>query len=154
MGKQEPKKQPELPSAEDVVKIEPLAMQEEFVRMPADLAYWNAKLADVDKRFLLAKAQSEHSWAKLWLTTREKLLLSDGKATEKLIENTALADPEWQKAHLALVEVEAERSSIKGTVDAIRAKKEMLISLGATIRAEMDGDPMVRREHRMAHNQS
>ena len=136
---------------QNVVKIEPLAMQEEFIRVPADLAYWNELYAQVLKRYLVGKAQSEHLWARLWLETREKLLTTDGKATEKMIENATMANPEWQKAHLALVEVEAEKSSIRGTVDAIAAKKEMLISLGAHVRAEMDGDPMVRREHRDAH---
>jgi hypothetical protein len=136
-----------LKAVRDAVKIEPLAMQEEFVRIPADLSYWNAQYADLLRRFLVAKAESEHLWARIWMETRETLLI-DGKATEKLIESKATCNPEWQKAHLALVELEAEKARVRGVVEAIEAKKEMLISLGAHLRAEMEGDPMVRRDVR------
>lgn len=138
-----------LKAVQDAVKIEPLAMQEEFVRIPADLSYWNAQYSDLLRLYLVAKAESEHLWARVWLETREALL-TDGKATEKLIENKAMCNPEWQKAHLGLVELEAEKARVRGICDAIGAKKEMLISLGAHLRAEMDGDPMVRRD---VHNQ-
>ena len=82
----------------------------------------------------------------MWLETRESLL-ADGKATEKLIEAKAMCNPEWQKAHIALVEIEAEKTRVRGICDSIAAKKEMLISLGAHIRSEMEGDPMLRRDH-------
>lgn len=131
----------------DAVQIEPLAMQEEFVRIPADLSHWNAKYTEALKAFLLAKARAEEIWARVWLTTREALL-ADGKATEKLIEAKAQGDEDYQKAHLALIEAEVEKARVMGVVDAIRAKKEMLISLGATIRAEMEGDPLLKREMR------
>jgi len=136
-----------LKAVQDAVKIEPLAMAEEFVRIPADLAYWNAQYSDLLRLYLVAKAESEHLWARVWLETREALL-TDGKATEKLIESKATCNPEWQKAHLALVELEAEKARVRGVVDAIAAKKEMLISLGAHIRSEMEGDPMLRRDTR------
>lgn len=141
-----------LKAVKDAVAIEPLAMQEEFVRIPGDLSHWNAQFSEALKRFLVAKAESEHLWARLWLEAREALL-TDGKATEKLIEAKVNVTPEWQKAHINLVELEAEKTHIRGIVDAIEAKKEMLISLGAHIRSEMEGDPMVRRDHRQAHRQ-
>lgn len=139
-----------LKAVQDAVKIEPLAMQEEFIRIPADLSHWNAQYAEVLKAYLLAKARTEHEWARIWLETREALL-ADGKATEKLIESKAMCNPDWQKAHLSLVELEAEKARIRGIVDALEAKKEMLVSLGAHLRAEMESDPMVRRDQRQGH---
>lgn len=136
-----------LKAVQDAVAIEPLAMQEEFIRIPADLSHWNAQYTDVLKRYLIAKAQDEETWARVWLETREALLL-DGKATEKLIECKALTNPDYQKVHLALIEVEVEKARVLGVVDAIRSKKEMLISLGAQIRSEMEGDPALRREYK------
>ena len=44
-----------------------------------------------------------------------------------------------------LVEAESEKQKLRGKVEVVSAKKEMLISLGAHIRVEMS-DPMIRAQ--------
>ena len=47
----------------DCVNVEPEALQEEFVRIPADLAYWNERYAQAHREHLLAKLDAERAEA-------------------------------------------------------------------------------------------
>lgn len=137
---------------DECTKILPEAIDEEFVRTPADLAYWNAKYADALDRFLRAKAHADSEWARLWLLTREELLAKDGKATEKVIDAKTEGHPDWAKAQVALIDAEVEKTRLGGRCDAVRTKKDMLQSLGAKIRAEIETDPQVRASHAAARD--
>jgi hypothetical protein len=53
-------------------------------------------------------------------------------------------DPDGQQARAKEVAADAERVRLYGVLDALRSKRDMLISLGAHIRAEMQHDPMIR----------
>lgn len=133
----------------DCVRVEPLALEEEFVRLPADLAYWNAQYSEAFRRYQLAKLYVEKLSAQLSLLVREDLQSQTrGRVTIAEVEMSVQVSPEYQAARAAEVEAEAEKVRLYGVVDAIRSKKEMLISLGAHMRAEMGADPSIR--HRAA----
>lgn len=129
------------------VDIVPEAIQEEYVRLPADLAYWNARYARALKEFLTAKAGEKQMESMLSIKHRELIIDNGGKPTEKMVENAVNTDPKMIEARNLLVETEVEKARIWGLLDAVRSKKEMLISLGAHVRQEMEGDPMVRAAH-------
>lgn len=139
----------------DCVVIEPTALEEEFVRLPADLAYWNARLAGAHRRMLETKLGLERISSRLHLECREKLLADaaskSGEAKIKAptvsdIEAAVSACPEMHAAQDAALTAEAEKVYIAGVVDAVRTKRDMIISLGAHIRAEMQGDPTLREQ--------
>ena len=127
----------------DCSDIIPEAVQEEFVRVPADLAYWNAKYAVALRVFLKAKTYEKQLEALLSIEHRE-VLLKNGKATEKAVEQVVNSDERMVEARNSLIDAEVNKVHVWGILDAIRTKKEMLISLGAHIRQEMGDDPTVK----------
>lgn len=136
----------------DSVSIEPLALESEYVRISSDQAYWNAKLADAFKAYERAKLNRKRLEALLQLQYREELSQS-GKVTEKVIESHVSCDPRMHTAEDEELNAEVELVQMKGVCEAVRAKREMLVSFGAHVRAEMQGDPVVRNNQRIAREQ-
>ncbi len=130
----------------DCVRIEPLVIEEEYVRLPADLAYWNARYSESVQAFLTEKMNSEEHEARQRILHREMLLAAGGKATESQVEAAVLCDPSMREARLRYITAEARKHHVAGIVDAIRTKRDMLISLGAHMRAELQGDPVLKQE--------
>lgn len=127
------------------VNIDPLFLKEEFVRIPGDLAYWNSQFAKAHREFLLAKLRANEI-----ASTQRIILRADNvrKLTVDDMNSLVDEDIDVRTARADLVEKEYERERIKGIVDAIRTKRDMVVSLGAHIRIEMGGDPMIRDQHR------
>lgn len=135
----------------DCVAIEPLAIQEEFTRLPADLAYWNDRYAAALRAHLLAKLDSEETHSRLYIAHRERMLAAGVKPTESQVEAQIDNDPEMHQARLAMVDSEVDKGRLRGIVDAVSTKRDMLVSLGSHIRTEMEGDLVIRKRHAEAH---
>lgn len=130
---------------QDCVRIEPLALQEEYVRLPADYAYWNEQYRQALEASLVAKADKERIWSTCYLVETERTHPTTGKpVTVDYAKAAVEANQEYYEAVKAAITTEVELTRIKGVLEAIRAKREMLVSLGATLRQEMQHDPMVR----------
>lgn len=116
------------------VDITPEAIQEEFIRVPADMAYWGAKYAEASRAYLIAEQAVKECKARLRLAIREtattKLTVDDVDAR---VEGSA----EYQTTKMAEIEAEAAKLAAKARLDAVIAKRDMVMSLGAHIRAEM-----------------
>jgi len=131
--------------AESVV-LDELALQAEFVRLPADLAYWNHRFARASEAAALAKLDLERTEAVVSLAVRQKLLDDGAKATEGVVDAYVIKNSSVYEAKKKHILAEAERVRIHGVCDAIRTKRDMLISTGAHIRAEMNHDPRMRQD--------
>ncbi len=59
-------------------------------------------------------------------------------------------DREYAQVYRARAVAEAEKEGARLSVEAIRVKKEALISLGATVRQELENDPVIRQRAAMA----
>jgi hypothetical protein len=132
----------------ECVRIDPLDIQAEFIRVPGDLAYWNDRYADALREFLISEADFKILKAQLEPLTRQALLDAGGKTTEAQVKAAIDSDDQVLEAQRRCVEAEVEKNRLYGALDAIRSKKEMLISLGAHLRAEMGGDPVLRDQMR------
>lgn len=132
------------------VAIEPLALQEEFVRLPADMAHWGARYAQAFRAWKLAALAEERVEAELHVEHRERMAMAnpDGKKgpTVDAVNSAVVNDQRYHDAHYRTIEAEVEKLRVQGTLEAVRAKREMLISLGAQLRAEMQSDPRVRAD--------
>ena len=135
----------------DCVRIEPLAIQEEYVRLPADLAYWNAQYADAQREHLMAKVEYEVIDRELYPVVRQELEAGGQRVTEKMIEAGIGQSGVWVDAKKRVAEADALKAKMYGVLDAVRTKRDMLISLGAHLRAEMQHDPTL-REHSAAYS--
>jgi hypothetical protein len=130
----------------DCVTIDRDAITDEYVRVAADLAYWSKKHADAELDMLVAKAKVKEIESTAYLQARE-LLENDPsvkRATESMVDATANRMPAVTRAREEYAETSARRKELEGVVMAISSKREMLISLGATLRKEMDGEPSMR----------
>lgn len=128
------------------VSIDPVDLQQEFVTLPADLAYWGARHADAHRAALKAKFALEQAEAKTRLFIREQLNLSGQKATVDEINARVIVDEFYAEARLAAIETESVALRYRNLLSSVHAKKDMLVSVGAQVRAEMDGNPSLRRQ--------
>ena len=132
----------------DSVEIDDLVLDAEFIRVPADLAFWSARYADSVKVYLLAKLEKERVQGKVRLMLKAEAVIEKNKMTADDLEAAVANDPDYLDAAVVLIESDAEMKHAKGRVEAVAAKKDMVQSLGAKLRSEMERDPMIRQEHR------
>lgn len=136
----------------EATSIDPLLLEEEFAGIASKLAYFNEQYADAYRNMLLAKARYERTEAQRSLEIRESLDDGGKKPTEATIRAHVDTDDKVIAARLHLVECESDKVRLGGVLDALRAKKDALISIGAHIRAEMGGNPSLRAEARGARD--
>ena len=134
----------------DCIHVDPIVIQEEFARVAPDLAYWSAKFAEAHKTYLEAKILRDNVRGAKWFIVKNDLLATRGKCSNPDVEAALDTDEDMNEALASLVEAEYERERLKGVLEAVRAKKDMLISMGAMIRAEMQGDPVIRDQSRLS----
>lgn len=120
-------------------------LDEDMRRLPGDLAYWNNQYAEAFRKHARIKVNCDKLNGQLFMEHREKLILSEGKATEKMIGAMVDQDETWHAARISLVEAEAEKVRLRGVCDAVIAKKDMMQSIGAKLRIEMANDPSIRQ---------
>lgn len=137
----------------DCVAVEPTALEEEFVRLPADLAYWNERYARAYKNYAVAKIARERTGARLNIQLREEINAqqTDPKAKAKGPTVDAVAAQVDNHADMiaardAEIDAEVEKVRLYGVLDAVRSKKDMLVQIGAHIRVEMQNDPVLREQ--------
>lgn len=127
----------------EAVRITPEALEEEFVRVPADLAYWSGQYSDALDAHLRAEGYEDRLEALLLIEKRQELLDAGAKVTESQVAAAVKTDARMQAAEEGRITAEVAVARLKGVVEAIRAKRDMLIQIGATQRAEMERDPMI-----------
>lgn len=130
----------------DFLRIDPVLIQEEYVRLPADIAYWNACYADAFEAWALAKSAREQAYHRLMSHHRD-LLEQKGKSRVTIgeVESQVFQDSQYIAARSDEIDSEAEKLRVHGVVEGLRAKKDMLVSLGAHMRLEMEHDPVLRQ---------
>lgn len=121
----------------DCVSINADRINEEFTRLPGDVAYLAELYSQANRAHLVAKAELEFSEARLSLMYREAAQDAGKKSTEGSIKEQVLGDHSYQADRLAMIEAESNKQTCRGRLDAVLAKKDMLVSLGATLRAEL-----------------
>jgi hypothetical protein len=126
------------------VRITPEAMSQEYMQLPGVLAYWNAQYARTNRAYLDAKLDVAVTRARLQPLVRDALLRAGAKVTESQVEAAIDSNEDMIDAIRRMNAADALKHEAFGIVDTIRAKREMLISLGAHVRAEMAHDPVVR----------
>lgn len=119
------------------VGITPEALTEEFIRVPSDLAYWGERYAEAVGVALRAYYGRKAAYAESLLRIKGIAKINAEKLTEADAAARAEIDPVYHQACLDEVEAEAQKVACKARFDAVVAKKDMIVSIGATQRAEM-----------------
>jgi hypothetical protein len=127
------------PYLKECVDMDLEVLSEEYARQSADYAYWNEKYKDALKAQLLAEFNEQQVEARLYL--QNKQAPDGGKApTEAAVDAKVKLAPEYAEARIHLIETQVEEKHVRGIMDALRTKKDMLTSAGATQRQELEGD--------------
>ena len=134
----------------ECVDLVPEQINEEFARMSADYAYWNEKYAEANRLELLRDWEKKKCFASLYLQKKFDLEAAGKKAPHDLVESEVTTSQVFGAALEALIEAQAESVHLKGILEALRTKREMLISTGAHLRQEMQGDPIMRDKAMLA----
>lgn len=130
----------------EAVSMDPLDLEAEFKRIPALLAQYNEEYAVALRRWLRAKAEVDRTHARLYLEAREIAEEMGEKTTEGSLKATIESKQAYIDAVDARISSEAQKVRVGGILDALSAKKDALISIGAHMRAEMSGQPHLRNE--------
>jgi len=144
----------------DAVRIyadTPEMLDEEFMRQPADLAYWGARFKTVLQKFKLADAKAKRVRKQRYLEIREEIKetarqVAKGKITvddlKTRVEAAVENDPAVLEAEVESITAEAEKEEMRIFLDAVKSKRDMLIQLGAQYRAELERDPALANRSR------
>ena len=119
-----------------------MALEEEFVRLPADIARFNEDYAQAVNELLRAKRHEERTYARVYLEEREKL----GKRTEATVKANVELHEDIEQAVMRRIMAEVEKTRLRGVVEALSAKRDSLISIGAALRDERRGPPVIRED--------
>lgn len=131
----------------ECVEIDPDGLDEEFIRTPADLAYWNERVTLAVEERERAKVERERVEGALminpeFLEAIERLV--GKKPNLDQLKGAIAQDAGYKEAKRREIDAEVEKTRCKGVVDALVTKRDMLISAGAHIREEMRQDLRLR----------
>lgn len=127
-----------------VVQVDSLDVDGHFNRLPADIARWTERYADALGRALRAEARQRRTFAELFLEYKATLLENGKNMSEEVAKYKTRCNPKYVEAQDAEIDAEVARVRIEGVLNALRAKKDALVSLGAGMRAEMNANPSIR----------
>ena len=126
----------------EITHVDPVLVKTEFAKLPGLVARWNAIYADAHEKMLEAKFTMERTEARLSIEWRDQLSRV-GKATEQGVKDRVLCDDRYAQARLAFIEADADAKRARAVCIGLDSKREALMSIGATMRKEMD-DPTIR----------
>jgi hypothetical protein len=132
----------------DAVTINETALNEEYIRIPSDIAFLGQQYATAYRRAGEAKIRENKLEAATTISIRAQAAASNEKLTLPDLAARVDTDEEVVLARLETVRAEAEKLRVRGYYDAVLAKKDMVISIGATLREEMKSTPSLRNEAR------
>jgi hypothetical protein len=128
----------------DRLRIDPSALEDEFVRCPGDIAYIAGLHAKAMGVHLIAKIRQKRLRALLTAEARQALINLGSKATVAEVEAAVDSDIRWIEAQVEEDTANVLREDAKGKLLAAVAKRDMIIQMGANFRAEMQRDPSIR----------
>lgn len=140
-------------SLDDEITIESADLDGEFVEQARKFAWW-AMLSELAKdKQAVIKNELDQLYARLDHKVRSEAAAATDpagksapvKLTEKMVENSVITDPMYQKVMKEYLEAKKEYGLLSAGRDAFAQRKEMLISLGANYRMQ-SFDPVVNTE--------
>lgn len=129
------------------VEVDPMLIQDHYTTIASQFAYWSHQYALADKNMKLAKMEEERCHATSAIRHRQVMLDAGLKVTEAQVEAKVVTDPEMIDLAKERIEAEFQRERLRGVVNALSIKNQSLMSLGAHVRKEMEGDPLVRKAY-------
>jgi hypothetical protein len=133
------------PDIDETLRIDRLKIDEEFTSFPAVFWYYLARQAEAVRQVEAAKIQLKRGDAALYERIRAGLEQDPliKRVTEAMVDSAVTTSDEWREARDNLADLELRRRTLDAACEALRAKKDMLVQLGARARAELEREPRV-----------
>jgi hypothetical protein len=132
---------------EECLEISPADLNDEFMKIPGQIAFWNERYATATYKHQTAKLHFERERARLFVALRNRPE-PNTKKPPPMDAISALCDDDDDLFELAeeVARKDAERIKLKGICEAMLRKADMLQSIGAKLREEHRTDHSVRRQ--------
>ncbi len=133
-------------AVQTALAVDRLDLETEFARLPGDLAYATELHARALAHYLDAKHEREIAQASLLSSGafRDAVAAGYAKPTADVIKAASVCDPRVVAARRAENVADVARRRAHGLVAAIAAKRDMVVSLGAHARLELQREPTIR----------
>ena len=113
----------------------------------ADLFAWYATAYELAlDHELRLKADLKRMYARVDAKTRQDAKMANVKMTEKMVENTVITDPTYRAVEDDYLDAQRNAGLLKAARDAMLQRRDMLIQLGATYRAEGMSDISIKEQ--------
>ncbi len=145
------------PSPQEIkaaISINPNAIQEEFIQLPATHHKWINARVDAAEAYRLAELDETIMEEKIRLDVRranDEALASEaatiGKVKKLTVDDAnalVITDSRYRAAREKTIAATKVKETADGMVEAIKTKRDSLISLGATLRAEHEVDMVIK----------
>jgi hypothetical protein len=124
------------------LNIDKTDLDEEIVKQPALYSYYAERQAEADQKVKDQKLALEVFEAALDRQIRDKALAKREKLTEQQVVMRMKNSDAWINHRKKVNELTAQADQIKGIVEAMRQKKDMLITISANARQELNSTGM------------
>lgn len=128
--------------------IDDANLSAEFSSHAAWLGYVGVLTAEAEANYEAAKLEAETVEAERDAAARKEFSLKNVKYTEAMVKAWVAMDTEYLDAHELRLNKLQEYKTMRALETAMKEKGSMLISLGATMRQEMDVTNLVSRIRR------
>ena len=118
----------------------------DFRRVSADLAYWAGQHGKAEERYNFAKITLKKVEAEI-MEIASKLPEMGAKPAEWKVKMKAAQDSEVYDAGKEYAEACGDKKRVEGILDAIKAKRDMLIQMGADLRKEREIELRLKKEY-------
>lgn len=125
-------------TVKDLLLIDETKLSDEFAKQASKFAYVGLLAAEAEAEVLQVKAEKDEVYAEADLAIRDEFEKLGKKSTEALIRSEVLLDDAYNKVLRKESEATERWHKLRVLADATRQRGDMLISLGATLRAEFD----------------
>ncbi|PCJ25638.1 MAG: hypothetical protein COA94_06055 [Rickettsiales bacterium] len=139
------------------VSLDRTDLNREFARVSSDLAYWGEKYAQAERCHAEAKAEHEQVQARLYRQVRAVLEAdaaakasaaptkkAPARVTDSHVESEVVLTADYAVAYQEVIDCESAKTRVRMIIEAVKTKRDMLVSLGAQLRAELRGEPHIK----------
>ena len=109
----------------------------EIVRQPGLFAYYAEMHHQAGRALKLAKLKASVFEAGLYAAERDKLIARKLKPTENELSSRIKVNETWRRHQESVIDLEAQEDQLKSIMDALRQKKDMLITFSSNKRHEI-----------------
>lgn len=139
------KKQYQDRSPAEATRVDATHLDTDFIALPADLAYWGERAAELLGKKLRAHAVRKRLFAEKFLAYKASTVAGTGKSpSEEICKQMVEVDEEYAEAVDVEIGAIVELARIDAILSAINAKRDALMSLGASARDERRSELNIR----------